>query len=162
MFWFLELVFTTGLLLGLVLSDSFLNLKTILLFLSEFLIFGLLMLLNFSLSVVKDLIKQVDSGFLSFLPIFLLLSLLFDSFNFYESIKFSFVGSNIQILVSESGQNPLGFFSLLLFQKFFVFGQLSFFRDDSLDHLSISSSFLFNLSLFLTFNLLVLLNQSLI
>lgn len=111
--WSLVLCVTTGLLLGFMFLDSLLDLNSVNLLLSEFLLFSSLVLLDFALSIVKDLVEKVDSGLLSFLPILLLFSFLLDSFYLDQSVKFFLICSKLRILVPKSCKYSSSLVSLL-------------------------------------------------
>ena len=115
------------------------------------------MLSNFSLSIIENLIKKIDSGFLSFLPVFLLFFLLFDSLIFNETIKFLLISSKFLIFAFDSCQGLFGLLSFFFFHELLILCKLSFFEYNTFNHSSISFFLLSELFLFISFNLFVFL-----
>lgn len=89
----LILCLTTSLLHSFVFSYSTFNLYFVLLFFSQFFLLGLMMISHFSLSVIINLVQQVQSCLFSLFPILLLFLFLLYSFDFNQSVKLPFIRS---------------------------------------------------------------------
>ena len=157
----LELLLLSLLHLQLVLLYPLLHLHLVLLSDSQFLFLLCSVVLHLSLSVIIHLIEKVDSGLLTFLPILLLLSLLFEPFQLNQSVKFFLIGKHILTLAPNASQSPPGFLSFLLLHQLFVLCQLPLLLDNSFNHESVSFFFLSDKILFLKFNQLIFLMNSL-
>lgn len=118
------------------------------------------MLSYFFVSVIKHLVEEIDSCFLSFLPVFLLLFLFFDSLVFDETIKLFLVCSKFLIFTFYAGQSLFRLFSFLFFHEFLILSKLSFFEYNSLNHSSICLFLSFDLLFLLLFDFFILLMDS--
>lgn len=114
------------------------------------------MFVYFSSPILENLIQQVNPSFFSLLPLLLLPPFFFQSFFLDQSVQLFLISCHLQSLVLDSSSYQFCLFSLSLFHVFFVLGQLSFFLDDSLDHLSIDLSLQPSLLLFIWSYFLIL------
>lgn len=114
------------------------------------------MLVDLPLSVIIDLIQQVDSCLFSLLPFFLLLLFLLHTLNLNQLVQLLLVGHQILVSVLHACQGSLGLLAFLLLHLLLVFAKLTFLLHDSLDHLPISLFFFSQSLLFLQLDALVL------
>ena len=152
----LELLALLFLNLLLVFLESFLDLHLVLLTNSKLLLLFSFVLLDFSISVVINLVEKVDSGLFSLVPFFLLLFLFLHSLDFNQSVKFFLVSKHILALASYSSEGSSCFFSFFLFHQFFVLGKLSFLENNSFNHESVSLFLLPDDFFLLKFDFLIL------
>jgi hypothetical protein len=151
----LKFLSAASVLLNFVLADSTLNFGLVLLSDAELLFFFVTVLFYLAVTVIIDLVEQVDSGFLPLLPLLLLFLLSLKSFLFDKSVEISLVGHHILIFIFDAGKGTLGLFSFFLFHHQLILGQLSFFTDDTFDHPPIGFFFLPKLYLFFLLDFLI-------